>query len=255
MAERFVDTIKCVSCDFRASGETELLAHVKIHLHEKNFRLKCLFCPQTFKNEHSYQKHKKNCLAKIQVKKNIEKKEFKDTTAENEQFWVCEILFCDEKRQIFGKPDSKDFNEVVKHLNRHVRNATTVCCPIAICGKKFSTYKGLWQHTNWHKLKEVYSIKINVNSAPLETENSIEALEDATSHAEIVANEVLNTSVTESIQESRTAFVEESNEAVQAPIVAGSPKISIFDIEKMEGMFALKLMAEHMLPEQGQIFL
>ena len=126
--ELYENSVRCVSCGFEAENESTHLKHVKKHVYDFNFKIKCVLCPRFFTRMDSYYRHRKVCNSKISVNTISEKK-----VSVSERFWKCTSLFCDEKIPISGT-ESKDFEKVTKHLRKHALKKDRVICPIAICG-------------------------------------------------------------------------------------------------------------------------
>ena len=60
-------SVRCVSCTFETNKEHEMLNHVKEHLHQLNYRIPCMECPEKLLSMKTYRKHKKTCKRNIMV--------------------------------------------------------------------------------------------------------------------------------------------------------------------------------------------
>lgn len=126
---------KCNTCGFKASEEN-MLKHLKLHIYGYNSLVKCSFCSQTFRELRNYAKHRELCKKMQYGPKNPTKE------TKNEHFWLCPCMNCDQKIKVSGDPNYNDFKRVVQHLNKHFEQKKKVICPVKICGKSYTNYKG-----------------------------------------------------------------------------------------------------------------
>ena len=154
MAESPKISALCIKCNFKTDKEKDYLNHMKDHLYEADFRLKCVLCQKAYNSFRSYERHRKFCSLRVCVKKTNDKK-----VTNNETFWRCKIVLCNEEIPINPESNLKDFEKVKKHLYRHSRQGTKVTCPIPICGIAYDKYGSFSSHINWHILKNQFDLQ------------------------------------------------------------------------------------------------
>ena len=173
MAQALVKSkiVVCPSCPFKISDEDEYLDHVKIHLHEFGYRIRCMLCPQKLKNFESYRKHKDTCpernkIAKIAIEEEL--------TRQKKYFWLCKI--CNLKETVSSPQNLKDFKKIQTHLLEHsYKYNDVVLCPSAekACFKKeIDKYKTLSHHLNQHKTREEFELH-SIESETLENDEFV----------------------------------------------------------------------------------
>ena len=156
-------------CKYEARNENELLSHINIHVHDLNFRIKCLVCSQIFNLLKNYHRHKKICVKKISEQTTDEKKF-------TGNFWKCTSSFCDEKIEISDCASTCSvFEKVTKHLKKDSIRGKKVTCPVKICGISYTKYNSFTKHIKWHELggesdKKIDTIKDNI---PPVTQDSV----------------------------------------------------------------------------------
>ena len=145
---------KCLHCKFETNDENQFLIHVKIHVHEKNFRIPCFYCPTVVRELKYYRKHLKSCRRSL--KEPIPQQE---KLSENGPRWHCKL--CDVKIMVQIIPSIKDFTAVTKHLFKHAKTEK-VFCPE--CEKPFHSYQYFVNHVNRHKTREEFNLKGTLNN-------------------------------------------------------------------------------------------
>ena len=90
-------TVNCLNCPIKVYSEEELLNHVRIHEHEANFKIPCMFCPQKMKSIRTYRKHRQICnqhsLHKEMLRESdaeSQKESLKESDAESQCYWQCQ---------------------------------------------------------------------------------------------------------------------------------------------------------------------
>ena len=231
-----INKVCCLSCKFETSKEYELLDHIKIHIHESNFRIPCIRCPAKLKNLKTYRRHKKKCNKKIKATK---QKLVKPEEHEIECFWNCEI--CDHKELVGNKQSSTDFGHVKTHLSKHSKNKEIVKCPSTKCPmKSYHKYGSLNAHLNQHIRRNQFELQ-NVTQNLLENEPITDNL-----------NESFSSSESSTETQNRVDLTVEPNEFVEdIPNNAETDAFALHSaIMQKESMFALKLSGKYLLTQE-----
>ena len=235
------DVFACLSCTYRTSLEGKFLDHVKIHVHENNFKIPCSKCHQKFTSVKSYkqhmqQKHIQNCDMILSSQETPQPE-----VTESENFWVCQIC---EKKQLITQNKKQDFLDCRTHLFKHSREKELVHCPVIVprCNRKFQKYGTFNAHINEHILSEEFEI-VAINLVLDKSESFVSPDSDIGE---------LNVSLANSDSEI-VDFSQLEGNAInidnEPPNIA-STDLDTLDklIQHTEGVFALKLDSKHLLP-------
>ena len=95
----------CNHCSYETNIENKLLMYVKHHMHEANFKIPCMICPQKLKSFRTYKKHKKNkhkksSLPRQNTPQQTKKQLSKPKLTKPKVYWQCQS--CDHKILITG---------------------------------------------------------------------------------------------------------------------------------------------------------
>ena len=139
-----MNTVKCFNCKFSTTDEEKLLSHVKIHLHEATFSIKCQRCPQVsgksskqsgLKALDAHRKHIKVCkLNFLKIKNETKKRQDEEKSG---FVWQCQL--CDENIELKKLPNIDDFEAIKLHCYKHANEGIVPPCPI--CEKQYQVNK------------------------------------------------------------------------------------------------------------------
>ena len=244
------DVFACLSCTYRTSLEGKFLDHVKIHVHENNFKIPCSKCYQKFTSVRAYKQHMQQ--------KHITQPEVKQVT-ETETFWLCQNC---EQRQLITQDKENDFLDCRTHLFQHSRKKELVHCPVTVpmCKKTFQDYRTFNAHINQHIVYEEFDI-IEINLV----EDINESFVTPTDSGDIGE---LNVSITNSdndIGELNVSITDSESEIVDSNLLEDNATATTIDneshnavstdlctldkvIQHTECLFALKMDSKHLLP-------
>ena len=130
------DSISCLHCSYKTDNQSDFYEHSKIHLYEKDFRIKCFHCPQKWKNFHDHKRHLKKCKSSVPVAKLVAPVQVKNSTPEN--IWKCPN--CNDEVKIENTATEEDLELVTEHSYKHAKDGQVVACPICennyqVCAK------------------------------------------------------------------------------------------------------------------------
>ena len=169
-----------------------------------------------------------------------------DKISKTEQFWLCPSTNCTDKISTAKEINSIIFRKIAKDLYEHIRNGIKVICPIKLCGISYINYKTFNSHMNWHSRKHEFDVQVEETHTGFKNDSSVtNDLNKSEVTSELLATEI---------------DIDRQNHSLKSPVPCQkapcsedaklSQKTSILDIEKLEGMFALKLMAKPSLPQK-----
>ena len=139
----------CLHCKFKLFTVKSFYSHANRHKSEKNFRMQCFLCENTFKTFKLHKKHVRTC------KKSIPENEIEEKQ-ESTVVWQCDL--CQEQIPVSEEPNLPDFDSVTTHITKHVSKKEVVCCPIPDCLASFCVYSSYRNHVNKHKVSSLISI-------------------------------------------------------------------------------------------------
>ena len=142
--------VQCLNCSYKTGNESDFLNHVRVHTLESNFKIPCMFCPQSLGSIKHYKIHKKVCVGQKSLKEETEVSQ----GIESSQFWICKN--CCEKIKVNAIQNINDFTCITKHCFQHARNTENVFCPF--CDASYNNYKSFHYHIQRHKNREEFKI-------------------------------------------------------------------------------------------------